>query len=243
MIELYNIFLNFIIGTQQKINLQISDYFDRLETGDETMFIYILVVSFLYGLIHALGPGHGKMVIASYFLTKDTKIKEAFKAGFLTSIIHTISALFITFTLYIFFENAITKYFSNINTNMYKISAIFIILIALFLLYETYKDRNEEEKIEKMGNKSLLAVTMSIGIVPCPGVMSIVLFSIILGYINLGILSAIFMSIGMGLTISFAAIISSRIKSSENRNLQAIINKISYLGILLLFSMGIILLV
>lgn len=183
------------------------------------------------------------MVIASYFLVKGAKMKEAFKAGFLTSIIHTISALAITFVLYLFFESAITKYFSDINTNMYKISAIFIIAIALFLLYETYKDRNEKEKFQRVGNKSLLAVTMSIGIVPCPGVMSIVLFSIILGYINLGILSAIFMSIGMGLTISFAAIISSRIKSSENRNLQAIINKISYLGILLLFSMGIILLV
>jgi len=78
MIELYNTFLNFVIGTQQKINLQISDYFDRLETGDESMFIYILAVSFLYGLIHALGPGHGKMVIASYFLTKKYKNKRGF---------------------------------------------------------------------------------------------------------------------------------------------------------------------
>ena len=179
MIEIYNIFLNSVIGIQQKMNLQISDYFDRLDSGENSMFIYILAVSFIYGLIHALGPGHGKMVIASYFLVKGTKIKEAFKAGFLTSLIHTISALVITFTLYILFQNSITKYFSQINANMYKVSAIFIILIALFLLYETYKDRNEEEKMQKLNNKSLLAVTMSIGIVPCPGVMSIVLFSMI----------------------------------------------------------------
>lgn len=170
-------------------------------------------------------------------------MKEAFKAGFLTSIIHTVSALVITFTLYIFFENTITKYFSQINTNMYKVSAIFIILIALFLFYETYKDRNEEVKIQRIGNKSLLAVTLSIGIVPCPGVMSIVLFSIILGYINLGILSAVCMSLGMGITISLAAIISSQIKNTQNKNLHAIINKISYLGILVLFLMGVILLV
>lgn len=126
---------------------------------------------------------------------------------------------------------------------MYKVSAIFIILIALFLLYETYKDRNEEEKMQKLNNKSLLAVTMSIGIVPCPGVMSIVLFSMILGYINLGILSAIFMSIGMGLTISLAAIISTRIKDSKSKTLQLLLNKISYFGILLLFLMGALLLV
>lgn len=243
MIEIYNGFLNFVVSSQQKINLMISDYFDRLDSGDTSVFIYILAVSFIYGLVHALGPGHGKMVIASYFLVKGAKIKEAFKAGFLTSLIHTISALTITFTLYIFFENTITKYFSQISMNMYKVSAVFIILIALFLLYETYKDRNEEEKIQRVGNKSLLAVTMSIGIVPCPGVMSIVLFSLILGYINLGILSAVFMSIGMGITISLAAIISTQIKNSKSKNLQLILNKISYIGVGVLLFMGAALLV
>lgn len=243
MIEIYNGFLNFVVSSQQKINLTISDYFDRLDSGDSSVFIYILAVSFIYGLVHALGPGHGKMVIASYFLVKGAKIKEAFKAGFLTSLIHTISALTITFTLYIFFENTITKYFSQISMNMYKVSAVFIILIALFLLYETYKDRNEEEKIQRVGNKSLLAVTMSIGIVPCPGVMSIVLFSLILGYINLGILSAVFMSIGMGITISLAAIISTQIKNSKSKNLQLILNKISYIGVGVLLFMGAALLV
>ena len=238
MIEIYNGFLNFVVSSQQKINLMISDYFDRLDSGDTTVFIYILAVSFIYGLVHALGPGHGKMVIASYFLVKGAKIKEAFKAGFLTSIIHTISALSITFTLYIFFENTITKYFAQVSMNMYKVSALFIILIALFLLYETYKDRNEEEKIQRIGNKSLFAVTMSIGIVPCPGVMSIVLFSLILGYINLGILSAVFMSIGMGITISLAAIISTQLKNSKSKNLQLILNKISYVGVAVLLFMG-----
>lgn len=84
---------------------------------------------------------------------------------------------------------------------------------------------------------------MSIGIVPCPGVMSIVLFSIILGYINLGILSAITMSIGMGITISLAAILSTQIKKSKSKNLSSIMNIITYGGIAVLFSMGAILLV
>jgi len=243
MIGLYEDFLNFVISSQQKINLLISNYFDRLDAGDSNMFIYILAVSFLYGLIHALGPGHGKMIIASYFLVKGAKIKEAFKAGFLTSIIHTISALVITFTLYIFFESTITKYFSDINTNMYKVSAIFIIAIALFLLYEVYKDRNIEEKEQKIGNKSLFAVTMSIGIVPCPGVMSIVLFSLILGYIKLGILSAIVMSIGMGITISLAAVLTTQIKNNNSKTIQYFINYISYTGIAILLFMGIVLLV
>lgn len=243
MTELSNIFLNFVIGTQQKINLIITDSFDKLDSGDSSMFLYILLVSFLYGLIHALGPGHGKMVIASYFLVKGAKSKEAFKAGFLTSVIHTISALVITAILYLFFESTITSYFEQINMNMYKVSAIFIISIALYLLYDTFKDRNVEEKEERVGNKSLLAVSMSIGIVPCPGVMSIVLFSIILGYINLGVLSAIAMSIGMGITISLAAILSTQVKKTKYKNISSLMYKASYVGIFLLLILGILLLV
>jgi len=243
MSEYYGNFLNFIIQSQQKLNNLIADYFDRLEGGESIIFFYILGVSFLYGLIHALGPGHGKMVIASYFLAKEAKIKEAFKAGFLTSIIHTISALLITGVLYIFFQRSVTKYFQEINANMYKISAVFIMLIALFLLYEVIKDRNEEEKLQTLQNKNLLAVTFSIGIVPCPGVMTIVLFSMILGYINLGILSAITMSIGMGLTISLAAILSSQVKNSKYKNYKVLMSILTYVGIVLLFGMGMMLLV
>ena len=135
-----------IISWQQEINLFITDSFDKLDAGDSSMYLYILAVAFIYGLVHALGPGHGKMVIASYFLIKGEKTSQALKAGFLTSIVHTISALSVTLILFAFFQNAITEYFQEINTNMYKVSAVFIILLALYLLYETIKDRNVKEK-------------------------------------------------------------------------------------------------
>ncbi|MGA1931993.1 nickel/cobalt transporter [Arcobacter sp. YIC-464] len=243
MIEYYGNFLSYIVSKQQELNLLISDYFDRLESGESMVFFSILFVSFVYGLVHALGPGHGKMVIASYFLAKEAKIKEAFKAGFLTSVIHTISALLITGVLYLFFQRAVTKYFQEINANMYKVSAVFIILIALYLLYEALKDRNEEEKLQRLKSKNLLAVSLSIGIVPCPGVMTIVLFSMILGYINLGVLSAVTMSIGMGITISLAAILATQVKNERFRNYRSYMNILTYGAIILLIALGVALLV
>lgn len=241
--EYYGNFLSYIVSKQQELNLLISDYFDRLESGESMVFFSILFVSFVYGLVHALGPGHGKMVIASYFLAKEAKIKEAFKAGFLTSVIHTISALLITGVLYFFFQRAVTKYFQEINANMYKVSAVFIILIALYLLYEALKDRNEEEKLQRLKSKNLLAVSLSIGIVPCPGVMTIVLFSMILGYINLGVLSAVTMSIGMGITISLAAILATQVKNERFRNYRSYMNILTYGAIVLLIVLGVALLV
>ncbi|WP_419767788.1 nickel/cobalt transporter [Arcobacter sp.] len=229
---------NYIVKWQQTLNITISDYFDLLDNGDNTIIISILFISFLYGLIHALGPGHGKMVIASYFIAKGSKISEALKVGFLTSIIHTLSALVITAFLYLFFQNALSSYFQTINTHMYKISAVFIILIACYLLYESLKDRHIKEKMKPLANKNILSVAFSIGLVPCPGVMTIVLYSMILGYISLGIFSAITMSIGMGLTISLFGVLASSIKKSKYSNYQAVINITTYVGISLLFILG-----
>ena len=89
-----------------------------------------------------------------------------------------------------------------------QISAVMIINVGLYLIYEAYTSKNEKEKKLIKSQRSETAVAFSAGIVPCPGVMTIVLFCIVLGHYTLGILSAIAMSIGMGLTISLAGIFS-----------------------------------
>ena len=86
-----------------------------------------------------------------------------------------------------------------------------------------------------------MAVAFSAGIVPCPGVMTIVLFCVVLEQYTLGILSAIAMSIGMGLTISLAGILSMALGKKTN----GLLNEKSYIlemiGGFLVFSLGIIL--
>ncbi|MBN1838675.1 MAG: hypothetical protein JW802_01375 [Campylobacterales bacterium] len=246
MSTLYHTFLSYIIGWQKELNTAITDAFDTLESaqGGGEVYAYILASAFVYGLVHALGPGHGKMVIASYFLVHGSKVRDALKAGFLISLVHTFSALGITAILYLFFQNAIMKHFERINANMYKISAIFIMLLALFLLFETLKERQHATPHATTSSKSLLKIAFSIGIVPCPGVMSIVLFSMILGYYTLGVASAISMSIGMGITMSLAAIATTRIKNTSFLSrYKGVFHNLSFVGIALLFGLGVAILV
>ncbi|ACZ12498.1 nickel/cobalt transporter [Sulfurospirillum deleyianum] len=247
MSELYHTFLSYIIGWQKEINSAISDAFDTLETTQgSAMYGYIILVAFVYGLVHALGPGHGKMVIASYFLAHGAKLKDAFKVAFLTSLVHTLSALGVTTILYFFFQESIMKHFGLISENMYKISAVFILGIASFLLYEVRKEHQGcmKKEEEAMGKTTMLKIALSIGVVPCPGVMSIVLFAMILGYYTLGVASALSMSIGMGITMSIAAIATTRMKNASFVSSYAKrLVLLRYAGIFLLFIFGVLLLV
>jgi ABC-type nickel/cobalt efflux system permease component RcnA len=86
------------------------------------------------------------------------------------------------------------------------VSAGLIMLVGCYLVFEAWRERNAKEKAEQNSRKSALAVAVSAGIVPCPGVMTITLFALSMGHVALGIASAVVMSVGMGITISLAGV-------------------------------------
>jgi nickel/cobalt exporter len=54
---------------------------------------FILVaVSFLYGVFHAAGPGHGKAVISSYVLANGATVRRGITLSFLAAIVQAITA-------------------------------------------------------------------------------------------------------------------------------------------------------
>ncbi|WP_040854247.1 nickel/cobalt transporter [Phyllobacterium sp. YR531] len=55
----------------------------------------LIGLSFLYGIIHAAGPGHGKAVISSYMLANETTLRRGVLLSFASSMLQAISAIFI----------------------------------------------------------------------------------------------------------------------------------------------------
>jgi len=209
MTELYNNFLHTIVTYQYELNKLISTSIRNInDESSIALSLTVIGIAFIYGLVHAAGPGHGKALVAFYFTSNKSDYKKAFKMGFLIAIIHAISALIITFGIFFILEKMFRKHFNDFSEITMLISAILIILVGLYLIYHSYSHRKEKEQNIEKPNKSEYAVAFSAGVVPCPGVMTIVLFCIMLGHYTLGLLSAIAMSIGMGLTISIAGILS-----------------------------------
>ena len=206
MSEFYSNFIRLLTQWQYKLNTLVSGNLRELEGDAVWGTVTILGIAFLYGVIHAAGPGHGKALVGFYFLKQGGSFKKAFKMGYLIALVHATSALLLTFLVYYLIETLFTKTFHNIAHISMIISAILIILVGLYLIYEAYKHRRERDEEVSISDKSDLAVAFSAGIVPCPGVMTITLFAISLGHIVTGIATALVMSIGMGLTISLAGI-------------------------------------
>ena len=242
--EYYSTILKYLSTWQYHLNMYISKTIRNInDENSVTLSLIVIGIAFLYGLIHAAGPGHGKAIVALYFGDGQKRdYKDALKMGYLISIIHTISALIVTFGLFYIIKTFFYRHFHSTYNDILKISSIMIVLVGFYIIYEAYKTKEKENATIK--NKSKFVVALSVGIVPCPGVMTIVLFSIMLQHYVLAILSAIAMSLGMGLTISIIGILSVLFSKKTNNFIQTkgvILQMISgvliiFLGIFLLYG-------
>ncbi len=209
MSELYSNFLQIIVNYQYELNKLISTSIRNInDESSLNLYLTVIGIAFIYGLVHAAGPGHGKALVASYFTSNKSDYKKAFGLGFLIAIIHAISALLVTFGIFFFLKTMFRKHFNEFSEITMMISAILIIFVGFYLIFHSYKHRKEKEKKIEQNDKSAFTVAFSAGVVPCPGVMTIVLFCIMLKHYVLGLLCALAMSLGMGLTISIAGILS-----------------------------------
>ncbi len=241
--NLYEQFTNLLIQYQFKINTYISTTIKGI--NDENLLsssFLVLGIAFLYGLVHAAGPGHGKALVSFYFASNKNNYSQAFYIGYLISIIHAISAILVTFGIYYLIETMFRKSFNDYSNITLQISAGMIILVGIYIIVSSYLGRKErEKKINKNKNKNKYALAFSAGIVPCPGVMTIVLFCIMLKKYLLGFLAAVTMSIGMGLTISIVGILSILVNKKTNSYLKNKSFILEILGGILILGLGILL--
>jgi len=61
----------------------------------------LVLASFIYGIFHAVGPGHGKAVISSYMLADKQTLRRGVFLAFLSSFVQALSAIALVGGLYL----------------------------------------------------------------------------------------------------------------------------------------------
>lgn len=67
------------------------------QDGSSQALILALLISFGYGALHTLGPGHGKSVVISYFVGTGGSLRRGLTMGVRIAVIHVISAIVVVF--------------------------------------------------------------------------------------------------------------------------------------------------
>ena len=224
-------------------------------------YLSLLLFAYIYGLVHALGPGHGKTLVASYFLSHERSYSKALSVSLAIGIVHTFSAFILTFAIYYSVDTLLSQFVEDTIYITTKISALIIILIAVYLFYVKYKAYKQINafkvskfttqphintcgcsscKVEK--NSTDFALIVSAGIVPCPGTTTIFIFSLSLGLYYVGFIAALVMSLGMSTIIFFSAILSTIARKKTSQKNENLKKYLEYLSLAIIFTLGILLL-
>ncbi|HMN37530.1 MAG TPA: nickel/cobalt transporter [Hyphomicrobium sp.] len=83
-----------LLTQQSRMNREMAAAVKDLKSGDPVRAAGLLIlIAFLYGVLHAAGPGHGKAVISSYVLTNDETVRRGIALSFLSAVFQAISAI------------------------------------------------------------------------------------------------------------------------------------------------------
>ena len=59
----------------------------------------LAALSFLYGILHAVGPGHGKTIISSYFVANEETVRRGVIISFIAAALQALTAGVLLFGL------------------------------------------------------------------------------------------------------------------------------------------------
>lgn len=85
-------FLGWVAQMQQDFYQALTAALARLKT-DYTGFWVLGGLSFLYGVFHSAGPGHGKVVISSYMLANEAQVRHGILLSFASAMLQSVTAI------------------------------------------------------------------------------------------------------------------------------------------------------
>ena len=221
----------FLVDFQRRANAEVSFHMNAIERGDDLVaFLLALAVAFAYGAVHALGPGHGKFVIVSYFLAREARLMRGVVMAVQIAIVHVIAAVVIVWLADIVLERGFGLGLSDV-PGVRAASFLIIVGIGAYMLYQAVRaslrarargrghghahDRchgrghghshghgHDHGHSHGLGSKAEGGLlALAAGMVPCPGAVLIMLYAVANDMIVPGSLLVASMSLGIGSSI------------------------------------------
>ena len=219
----------------------------------------LILLAFIYGVLHSLGPGHGKLIVTTYLATHPTKFKISLILTILSALLQALVAIIVVSVLLMIF-NSTMREVNNEANHLVSISFYSVVILGLIIIFRNLKTLLKKqssrpspmkitaikpifnkikynhskgnatvtgiaqdnscgcghvhfvgaEEINKASSlKEYLAIIFSVGLRPCTGAIMVLLFSNMLDLYWLGVISALFMSVGTALTTSIIAVMTT----------------------------------
>lgn len=203
-----------ITQAQRRLNQTLSQEMRRIQqTGSPAAILTVSVVAFLYGVLHAAGPGHGKLVVSAFFLGREARIIKGVMMGGLVSLLQTLSAIAIVLVLVFALGRSgfdVVQQSVWVEVTSYGL----IVLIGFYLIYAALTGRHlghhhgesSHGHVESDEPHVHRGVVLAAGLTPCASAIIILLFALANGVLAIGMVATLIMAVGMSITVALVGV-------------------------------------
>jgi nickel/cobalt exporter len=237
-----------LLAFQRESNRLIAEHMKAIRDGNTMAPLLIgLVLAFAYGVVHALGPGHGKVVVATYFLGRDAQIGRGLMMGLEIAVYHVLSAIVVVALADLVLREAFGTAPAEV-AGVRLTSYGLIALIGCTMLAQAIRrsrlrragievaqdccghGHGHDHDHEKHAHGTASgggrraqegALSLGVGIVPCTGAVLILLYALANDILLPGLLLVIAIAAGMAITMGALGMLSILARNAVAARLEA----------------------
>lgn len=221
---------------QRDVNQQMSGLLKAVAANPSAAGGSLLLFSFLYGVLHALGPGHGKIVITTWLATHPSKLKSSIGLTLASSLLQgcvAVGLVVVVLTLLQLPARELHMSSFWLEKGSYALVGVLGLILSVRALkklrallrkptFTSFTPQHVHDEHCGCGHQHLptpaqlqrgddwrarLMIILSMGMRPCSGAIMVLLFSKVIGVFSWGVASALAMASGTALTISSLALL------------------------------------
>jgi nickel/cobalt transporter (NicO) family protein len=252
-----------IITTQRELHQALATALRAVQAEGSIAAPALVWLGFLYGVFHAAGPGHGKIVITTYLATQKETLGRGIALAATSSLLQGATAITAVFTTVLVLEQT-TRQSQRLAGNIELVSFALVAALGAFLVLRHARrlfqattttpcgtcghHHHHAPPPDKAGPGAFLAAVLSIGLRPCTGAILVLVLAIALDLRTAGIAAVVAMSAGTALTTAALATLATlardqaiRLAShldTDTTRLARIADTIALIGGLALLAMG-----
>jgi len=229
--------LAWIAAQQRAFHLELSTAMKALKSdGGFTAAWGLILASFLYGVFHAAGPGHGKVVLTTYLLTQETRVRRGIAMAAASAFLQGVVAVVLVYGL-IYLVGWLPRETSGAVSWSERLSyalvaglGLILALRALRSVYMLVVARREEaagaacthdhdhgptvQQLDRATDlRTSAAVVFSVGLRPCSGAILVLVFAKALGMAWAGVGAVAAISAGTAIAVATLALLATNARN------------------------------
>jgi ABC-type nickel/cobalt efflux system permease component RcnA len=178
-----------------------------------------LLIAMFWGAVHALSPGHGKSLVAAYLVGSRGTSRHAVALGIIVTITHT-SGVFALGVVALQLSSVVTP--EELYPWLSVTAGVMVVGVGAAILRRRLAARrghdhhhhghehhhHHHHHQEAITPRSLLALGVSGGLVPCPSALVVMLGAVALGRTAFGLVLVVAFSVGLAATLTAVGLVA-----------------------------------